>query len=257
MAVIQFSHANGIPAGTYRYLLDQLAPHQVHAVPVFGLGDAHPQRNWAPLVRELITAIEAHGQGPVVGIGHSLGAVLSLRAAMARPELFSSLILMDPPLFGRSKRLMIGLVRALGVAGRTIPPARLARRRRTHFDSLAQARDYWGQRAFFRRFHPQCFEDYLASALVPDPTGGVTLRIPATLEYDIFRHTPVRIGRPPEGLPITLLYPEAEGVSQPAELRALTKRLRAQTQAMPGGHMFPVERPDETAAVLRRLIEER
>ncbi|RMG70693.1 MAG: alpha/beta hydrolase [Bacteroidetes bacterium] len=254
MAIIQFSHANGIPAATYQQLLQQLDPHQIQAIPAFGLGEYSAERGWAPLVQELIADIETHGQGPVIGLGHSLGAVLTLRAARLRPDLFSALILMDPPLFGWTKRLVIGMVRGLGLSGRAIPIARGAKRRRDHFASREEARAYWSQRSFFQRFHPQCFEDYLQAGLVEAPGGGFTLRIPTQVEYDIFRHTPVRIGRPPAGIPITLLVPETEGVSHPRETAALARRLRAEVRTLPGGHMFPVEQPDATARVLHELL---
>ena len=178
MQTIFFSHAKGFPARTYDYFLRKLHPFAVDYVPVLGDHTPAPLRHWRSLTHELINAIESRHSAPVIGLGHSLGAVLTLWAAASRPVLFSRVILMDPPLFVPTKRWLLAGITALGLAPWLNPVAQKARNRRQHFTSLAEAEAYWRPKPLFRDFHPQCFQDYVAHALQPDQ-DGFSLRFPA------------------------------------------------------------------------------
>jgi len=52
---------------------------------------------------------------PVVGVGHSLGGVLTLMAAAKKPALFQNIIILDPPLFSSQNRLLISILRAINI----------------------------------------------------------------------------------------------------------------------------------------------
>ena len=52
--------------------------------------------------------------GPLIGIGHSMGAVLTLLAATKYPDLFSEIILLDPVLFKNEMIIAQQLMRATG-----------------------------------------------------------------------------------------------------------------------------------------------
>lgn len=97
--LLQFSHANGFPAACYRVFLDALSDRfDVRAVPCIGHDPRYPVTDgWPRLVDKLIAAIETHGR-PVIGVGHSLGGMLSFLAAVQRPALFHAVILLDAPL---------------------------------------------------------------------------------------------------------------------------------------------------------------
>ena len=120
MTPIQFSHANGFPAKSYQYLFDLFAPHSVSYVNIFG-GNRPEITTWQPYLEELIADIESKHTQPIIGIGHSFGGALTLKAAQIRPDLFKKIILLDPPIFGRFKRTMISLVSALGITDKVVP----------------------------------------------------------------------------------------------------------------------------------------
>lgn len=254
---IQFSHSNGFSAQTYRYFFEQLAPYRVEAVNRFGHGEYRVGQDWHPLADELLADIRRHGNTPVVGVGHSLGGVLTLWAAVRHPELFSKVILIDPPIFGLQKRIPIWIASLFGLAGKVVPPARKAKRRRRYFSSKQEATETLRGRSLFRNFHPECFQDYIEHGLVAQG-NGVGLAFSAEIEYDIFCKTPCFIGDTVLPMPSYFVYSAHKEVLQDADLAWLKKNFtRTKLIEFDGGHMFPMEQPAEAAQLIRSLIEEK
>lgn len=97
-----FVHANGYPPGCYRPLLQQLDNYQIWAPlmrPCWPTAQPTNRDQWSLLADDLLRFIRAQSalnQTPVVGIGHSMGAVVLLMAANRAPELFDKLIFIEP-----------------------------------------------------------------------------------------------------------------------------------------------------------------
>nr|BFE95201.1 hypothetical protein GCM10020185_57370 [Pseudomonas brassicacearum subsp. brassicacearum] len=87
---IFFAHANGFPSATYGKLFAALAPqYQVAHLELHGHDPRFPvDDNWHNLVDELIHHLELQ-PAPVWGVGHSLGGVLHLHAALRCPPVVS------------------------------------------------------------------------------------------------------------------------------------------------------------------------
>lgn len=252
---IQFSHATGFPAASYTYFFQQLAPHPVSSVPIFGQGTHQAGNSWKDLLPQLIEDIERNHSEPVIGIGHSFGAALTFWAAKKRPDLFKKIILIDPPFMSRKRRLLIGLTSLLGITDKIVPIAKNAKKRRADFGDLAEARDYLKPKFLFRDFHPSCFEDYIQHGFV-QADKGVTLKIPRDLEAKFFSTTPYILGSGKLSIPSYYLYPLKNGVLSGKALEQHKKRF-VDTQFIPfekGGHMFPMEFPHDTADFIKELI---
>lgn len=137
--VIHFAHANGVPSMVYQKLFDQLKDeYDVIYVPLIGPDKRYPITNhWPFLVDQVIDSIVRQAKGrKVIGLGHSLGSVLTLMASFRRPELFSQVIMLDPPLIlGRYSFAfhMAKLFKPKIVDDMT--PAGLSARRREHSSS--------------------------------------------------------------------------------------------------------------------------
>ncbi|RLD60570.1 MAG: alpha/beta hydrolase [Bacteroidetes bacterium] len=96
-----FYGANGFPLGTYTEFLNQLSPKFKLTCLSFracwlNIGKAPRQTNWEQYADDLIVFLESNFQEPIIGIGHSQGATATIIAASKRPELFKSLILIEP-----------------------------------------------------------------------------------------------------------------------------------------------------------------
>ncbi|MDP5172285.1 MAG: alpha/beta hydrolase [Bacteroidia bacterium] len=248
-----FAHANGFPAACYEPFFEELAPYPLDYVPILGK-DLHPPRSWDQLADEVIAAIEDRHTNPVVGIGHSFGGVAIFLAARRRPELFSQIMVLDPPLFSWRRRLLLIPFQLLGLAERMIPPARKALARREHFSSREEAKQYWATKHFFQAFTPESLDAYVEHGL-RETADGFTLTVPGKQEAQFFAAMTTRIGKTTMAMPAHYLLPTGRGIlpsSHHAELRR--KFSSWQWHELPGNHMFPLEHPQETAALVKRLI---
>ena len=140
---LHFTHANGIPAATYQKFLDCFQQdYEVKAIPFIGMNPQYPiTRDWRYLVDEVIADIEQQfPQQQVIGLGHSFGGLVTLMAAYRRPELFSKLIIMDPPFVIGKNSAMFELIKKLNLKSvDRYTPAGITLKRKDHWSSKQNA----------------------------------------------------------------------------------------------------------------------
>jgi len=255
MPSIQFSHANGFPGSSYRYLFSQLPQHPVSYIEKMGHGDYPLDGDISNYARELIAEIQQRHPEPVIGMGHSAGAVVTLIAAGLKPELFQQVILLDPVLFSGRKRYLLKLIKKMGLMDK-VSPAQRAAKRRSQFDSRDQAREYLSQKRLFQTFHPRCFEDYISYGLSDTPTG-VELSISPEIEADIFRNVLLNAPKWLKQVSGTVVYGEQSNLFGAGDKRWWQRNFpNMKLVSFAGGHLFPFEHPDETAKLLKSLLEQ-
>lgn len=262
---ICFSHANGFPAGTYRVLFEiwQAAGWRVVALPRIGHDPAFQvTQNWPQLRRELVQFIEQHTPGERVHlVGHSLGGFLSLMVAARRPDLAAQVVLLDSPVVSGWRSHSVAMARTLGLYKR-FSPGRVSEKRRHQWPSREAAWQHFVAKSAFARWDERVLRDYIASGTEPDDghamPGAVRLAFRREIETRIYDTLPTRLGallrRHPLQAPVHFI-----GGTQSAELRqagmAATRALVRQRLAwIEGTHLFPMERPEETAAAVLHCL---
>ncbi|MEM6264030.1 MAG: alpha/beta hydrolase, partial [Bacteroidota bacterium] len=167
-----FLHSNGFSAPVYQGFFNALVPYKVEYPPsVLGHGNDFPKRSWKPMIKGVIHYLEQEVQTPTTLMGHSLGGVISLFVAAQRPDLLERVILLDPPTFGPRLRNILKVGKAIGISGR-VPPASLAKRRRSEFESREGALEYFKGKKLFRNFDEQSLENYVQHGLKEVSGGG-------------------------------------------------------------------------------------
>ena len=251
MSTLFFAHANGFPSPSYTPFFDALKQHDhtVDFIEKVGFNPDYPiTNNWAHLVEELEREIESRHQEPVVGIGHSLGGLLSYLLARKRPELYSHLILLDPPVINGWHNSLWWLSKKLGFSDR-FTPAGTSKNRRTTFDSREQAYEKLRSRKLFKDFSEASFQAYIEHGLVDADNGQVTLTIDLATELSLFRTAPDDLWRYRKPLDIPGLYLTAEesGFAKLPFAARLARTAGMDYKVLKGGHLFPQEYPEETA----------
>jgi len=259
MSTIFFAHANGFPSPTYAPLFEafQSQGYVVDSIEKIGLDPKFPiTNNWPHLVEQLEQEISSRHQEPVIGIGHSLGGLLSYLLANKRPDLYSHLILLDPPVINGWQNIIWWLYKRLGISHKLTPEG-ASRKRRTHFANYQDAYDNLRQKRLFKDFSEASFEAYLKDGLTPDGEGGLTLVIDKETELSLFRTASDDLWRYNRKLAMPGLYLTAEG-SEFAK-RPFAKNLAVKAgldyQIVKGGHLFPQEYPVETAEIIMQWLQ--
>lgn len=256
---LHFAHANGFPFGSYRALFDAL-PEQFNVIGVdkFGHDPAYPvQKGWDKLVEEMVDYIGKHADGPVYAVGHSFGSVLSYMAVCRHPEYFRGLIMFDPPMVSGITRIVAGLIRGTPLYDKVTPAGKSAVRN-TRWPKDTDLVAYFKGKALFRGMHQQCIEDYVESAT--ELRGDSHhLTFDYRVETEIFRTVPLDVHRHYGMLkkPALLMTGENTEVSRPAFMKPFVKNNPIEHRIFPGGgHLFPLQQPEEVARVLAEQLLE-
>jgi len=252
---IFFAHANGFPSGTYRKLFDLLAPdYSVTHLDLHGHDPRFPvDDNWHNLVRELLEQLERIGE-PVWGVGHSLGGMLHYHAALQRPELYRGVVMLDSPMPTWFDQTLIWVAKRCGFIDRLTPAGRTLGRREA-FTDAEEARKYFASRALFRTFDPECLDAYVEHGLEPT-AQGLRLRFDPDTEIRIYRSVPHVTPGWPHALkiPLAVVRGRQSRVVLPHHLYLLRLVAHGEGHTLPGGHMFPLEHPQDTATLLRQMF---
>lgn len=164
-----FCHANGFPPDSYLELLKQIPikPHTILLAPLKRkFSPLDQKKNWNHFGDEMMEEIKNHikNHGPVVGVGHSMGAIMLLRAAVLEPSWFKKLILIDPTFLPET------FVYASNYLPRFInrkihPVASKAYRRRDTWNSKQEAFDGFRNKRLFSKISDEGLWNYVNSVI--------------------------------------------------------------------------------------------
>lgn len=258
---IVFIHATGFNALTYRTLLAPLG-EKLHVVAIDARGHGRtdlPARtwgytSWARHRDDVIALLERHFTGPVTLAGHSMGATVSILVAGRRPDLVSSLALLEPVIVSASLHALMQMPGGPAWNRLLAPIARGAARRRNQFESREAAVEAFSGRGVFKAFPPEALADYVEDGLAQDGRGGFKLACAPAFEAATFsahRHDTWGALRRAH-CPMVMLRAEHGATSSLASMhRIAALKPEARIATVEGAsHMLPLERPDRARAAI-------
>lgn len=263
---LHFLHANGYPPECYKPLFELLkTEYRVFGMclrPLWEGSKPHEIRTWHPLSDDLLRFLSEHEVGPVIGVGHSVGAVVTLRAALREPGRFRALVLIDPVLFVPARLATWSIIRTLGLGERLHPLIRSAQKRRRAFDDLETVFRGYRSRPIFRYMSDENLRAYIAGITKPSANGRHELVYSPEWEaqiyrtglhdFDIWRSLP-KLETP------TLILRGAETdtfLENAARLvRKKQPKVRIETLEK-STHLLPLERPKEVFDIMQSFLRE-
>lgn len=265
-ARLHLAHANGYPPGAYAPLVETLTPrYRVTAMltrPFWP--DCPPESidDWSPLADDLVRFLEEQGERNVIGVGHSLGGVVTLIAALRRPHLFRALVLIDPVLLPYRILSLWTFFYKLGLADHLHPLAPPARRRRRVFESVEAMYENYRRKRVFSRIDDRGLRAYVESLARPRPDGQVELAYPPEWEARIYVTGPLyewKLWPQLKGLkpPLLVIRGRETDTYLPVAARMTHARLpNAVIHTVEGaGHLVPLEKPLETGRLINKFLE--
>ncbi len=264
-APLHFLHANGYPPECYAPLLDLLkTEYHVFGMKLRPLWEGTKPEDlddWHPLSGDLLQFLTTGRLTPTIGVGHSIGAIVTLRAALRDPSKFRALILLDPVLFMPSFLVTWNLVRILGLGNKAHPKIKGALKRRRTFDNLELVFRGYRSREVFKYMSDESLRVYISGIAKHREGGGFELayspeweaRIYLTglRDFDLWRELP--------NLQIpTLIIRGAESDTFLPKTGELVKRKNPKIQVKTlaeSTHLLPLERPQEVFEMMREFAK--
>ncbi|MFN8381768.1 MAG: alpha/beta hydrolase [Anaerolineales bacterium] len=261
---LHFLHANGYPPECYELLLE-LLKQQYH---VFGMklrplwNGANPKdlQDWHPLSEDLLRFLSDRETAPVIGVGHSIGGIVTLRAAIRDPKKFRALILLDPVLFVPSALIGWNLLRIIGLGERTHPLIAGTKKRRRTFDNLETVFRGYRTRPIFRYLSDDSLRLYIKGItqlkadgtfeLAYSPEWEAHIYLTGLRDFDLWRELP-KLEVP------TLIIRGAETDTFLSNAEKLVKKKNPKIQVVTmqkATHILPLEYPQDVANIINDFL---
>ena len=262
---LHFLHANGYPPDCYKPLFELLkTEYHVFGMllrPLWDETKPYEIQSWHPLSDDLLRFLSNHDSAPVIGVGHSIGAVVTLRAALHDPKRFRALILVDPVLFTPPRLITWNFLRAIGVGDRVHPLIAGAKKRRQTFDDLETVFRGYRNRNIFRYMSDENLRIYIEGMTKPKANGGYELAFSPEWEAQIYR-TGLRdfdIWRALPGLKVPTLFirgAESDTFLENAARHVKQKQPKVRAEALEKStHILPLERPKEVFDIMQSFLK--
>jgi pimeloyl-ACP methyl ester carboxylesterase len=272
--ILHFAHANSYPAGTYRLFFERLREHyDVRALPMHAHNPAYPvDDGWKSLARELSDALAAQYEEPVILVGHSLGGILSLRAAQNRPDLVQCVVLLDSPIVSGWRAAALRIMKAFNLEHKKAP-SRYSVKRRNLWPDRAGGYQHFASKRVFASWPEEVLKDYVEHGLIENRESeetsqgtsqgtseetGVRLRFRRETETAIYRTIPHDLGHlTQQNFPVKVGF--VGGIDSVecrlAGLKATKRLVGSNFTQIPGGHLFPMSTPTAAADATHQMIE--
>ncbi len=135
--------------------------------------------SWRLLADDLSDMLGTLGVSSPFMLGHSMGATVATLCTAIHPVDTSAMILIEPiylppPFYGRK------------ITVSQHPLASKSIKRRNHWESSAQARDYLKSRKLFAKWDSGMMDLYILYGMIPAQSGGLTLACSPEKEASLF-----------------------------------------------------------------------
>lgn len=254
--IIQFAHANGFPAKTYSKLFSQLEnDFEINYLPRHAHNPKFPVTDgWERLRDELRDELTKSYKEKVIGIGHSLGGILHLLVAAENPELYKRIILLDAPIISRFSSGGLRVLKTLNLMDR-FTPSQVTRYRRNSWQSKQEVFEHFKAKPKFDAFDEDVLHDYAEHATI-ETAKGLELFFKPSIEAKIYQTLPHRLPKLKGKLKVPISYIGGTH-SREAELARLSfmkKNFDIDFYQVVGSHLFPLEKPLETASLIKEIL---
>jgi pimeloyl-ACP methyl ester carboxylesterase len=189
-----FYHAAGFPLGLYDSILSKLG--QKFKLSALGLRATWPDIGlpperrdyWKIYADDLIAFIEQECRSPIIGIGHSMGATCTILAAEKRPDLFKTLVLIEPAMVSRSLARLIRLTPKVFM--KFFEPAKSTLNKIDTWVSRDAFLDHCRQLRTYKRFSDEAFDALARHGVFETPDGRFHLSFPKSWEAHVYTQPP-------------------------------------------------------------------
>jgi len=251
-----FFHANGFPPAMYQQMLQPLTEHYkvttVYQRPLWPLPVPDKFDNWRLMIDDACRFIAAQPE-PITLVGHSMGGLISIICAVRQPQKIKQLILLDPVILAPH---LIWLMRNLpDFLRKKLPLVEKTLRRPDRFDNKQQGFDFHRKVRGFKGISDSVLADYMAEGLY-STDAGFKLSYSREWEAAIYQTVPwawssikaLKLDA------VVIRGANSDTLSPESVARLRRKQPQVKILEIDGGHLFPLEKPLQTAELIRQQL---
>ena len=182
---ISFIHANGFPPQAYNALLTDLAlkisikNFLLRPLDKTKKNKIDEVKNWIPFYNDYLNSLKKE---KVIGMGHSIGGNIVLRTAIANPEHFSKLILLDPTLFVPRIILMWRIIAKLNLQKKVHPWISSTLNRKMNYNNFDEIFKSYRRKKVFSKINDDNLKIYIRS--ITKELSDTSLQITYSKEWE-------------------------------------------------------------------------
>lgn len=251
-----FFHANGFPPAMYQKMLEPLtADYKVSTVyqrPLWPLPVPDDFDNWRIMIADACKYIDSQPE-PVTLIGHSMGGLISLLCAVREPHKVKKLILLDPVIL---EPHLILLMRNLPRFLRhRLPLVKKTLHRPDCFKSREKGFAFHRKVRGFKGISDDVLREYMDEGLY-ETEDGFKLSYSREWEAKIYQTVPwIWSSIKQLKTDTVIIRGSTSDTLTPASVARLKRQRVAITfDEIDAGHLFPLEKPEETAALILKNL---
>ena len=137
---IHFLHGNSFTPNSYKNLLDGLSNRAIVKTsllrPLWAKDNLVKFSNWDIFLDDYLDSIK--DESNIVGVGHSIGGNLLLKAAIKQPERFDKIILLDPTFFVPKTIMAWKIISLFKMQSYVLPYINRAQNKKMNYNSIEE-----------------------------------------------------------------------------------------------------------------------
>ena len=258
---LHFLHGNSITPQSYSKLLNSLS--NMFLVKYFLLRPLwHKEKmpnfkNWKIFLDDYLDSIK--NENNIVGVGHSIGGNLLLKAALKKPEKFRKIILLDPTFIVPFKIRIWNILSFFNLQSIFLPLIKSAKNKKIHYNSIDDIYLSYRKKKIFSNFSNSDLK-ILIKSIVIESENSVKLVYPSDWDSRIYKtgmRNDMFIWNNISKLDVKILIVRAKESNvffSDAEKLLAKKNNKIKFQTIEGDHFFPINNTEKTIKLIENYI---
>ncbi len=261
LKTLHFLHGNSITPHSYSKLLnyfsDSFLVKYFLLRPLWYKESMPNFKNWKIFLDDYLDLIK--NEDNIVGVGHSIGGNLLLKAALKRPEKFKKIILLDPTFIVPFKIRVWNFVSFFNLQSMFLPLIKSAKNKKIHYNSIDDIYLSYRKKKIFSNFSNSDLKTLIKSIVIKRE-DGVKLVYPSDWDSRIYKtgmRNDMFIWNNISKLNVKILIVRAEESNvffSDAEKLLTKKNNKIEFQTIEGDHFFPINNAEKTIKLIENYI---
>jgi len=259
--ILHFLHGNSITPQSYSKLLNSLSNRFLVKYfllrPLWYKEKMPNFKNWKIFLDDYLDSIK--NEDNIVGVGHSIGGNLLLKAALKKPEKFTKIILLDPTFLVPFKIRIWNIFSFFNLQSIFLPLIKSAKNKKTYYNSIDDIYLSYRKKKIFSNFSDSDLKILIKSIII-EKGDGVKLIYPSDWDSRIYKTgmcNDMFIWNNISKLDVKILIVRGKKSNvffHKAEKLLAKNNNKIEFKTIEGDHFFPINNAEKTIKLIESYI---